>query len=178
MIANADRSDESRTVEVAMRTLGREPAMRGKARGIVLHIGAGTSTIARALQQHGWYGRALSFETSLDLDSALKRAGVEAHDVSLIWMDVDGHEAHCLRDASAIVAAGMPVVMKVWPEGLSRAGTSRDDFLTLTRRAFTRAIQILDAGTLPMSIAQVGTLYDALERSRSTATLLFLREGR
>ena len=166
------------TVDVAMRTLGREPAMRGRGRGLAVGIGAGTSPIVAALLTNGWYGRALSFEPPLDLGAALKRAGVEPHDVSLIWMDVGGREAECLRGASAIVAAGMPVVMKVWPEGLTRAGIARDDFLALTRRTFTRAIQILDAGTLPMSIAQVAALYDALERAHSAATVLFLREGR
>jgi FkbM family methyltransferase len=246
-----DRAYEPRTIDIAMRTLGREPAMRGKGRGMVLDIGANIGMISTALLTHGWYGRSVCFEPSpenlrllrinvaqnaLDarvtivgcalssapgqatfelsesnagdnrvrpaeaaagapgayhedqrrtitvpvdtLDHALKGAGMDAHDVSLIWMDIQGHEAECLAGASATLSAGMPVVMEFWPYGLARAGTSREAFLALARRCFSRAIRLLDDGAVPMSIEQVGALYDEVDRPNKMTQLLFLRDGR
>lgn len=242
-----DRAYEPRTIDVAMRTLGREPAMRGKQRGLVLDIGANIGMITTALLTHGWYGRAVCFEPSpenlrllrqnisqnrLDdrvtvvgsalssaageatfelsesnagdnrvrtgaapgayheerratitvpvdtLDHALGAAGIAAHDVSLIWMDIQGHEAKCLDGARATLAAGMPVVMEFWPYGLARAGTTRDAFLALARRSFTRALRLLDDGAVPMTLEQVGALFDEVSAPNKMTQLMFLKEGR
>ena len=247
-----DHAYEPRTLDVAMRTLGREPAMRGTQRGLVVDIGANIGMTTTALLTHGWYGKAVCFEPSpenlrllriniaqnaLDervtivgsalssapgeatmelsdfnagdnrmraadaaagasggfyredqrrtitvpvdtLDRALRTARVDPHDVSLVWMDIQGFEAQCLAGARETLAAGMPVIMEFWPYGLSRAGTSREDFMRIARACFSRAIRLLDDGPVPITLDEVARLYDAVNRPNKMTMLLFLRDGR
>src|SRR5205807_5320043 len=46
----------------------------------------------------------------------------DADDVTLLWMDIQGHEGHVLRGASALTGRGVPVVMELDPEALGRHG--------------------------------------------------------
>lgn len=58
-------------------------------------------------------------------------------DIALIWMDVQGHEANVLRGAQRLLSRGLPVVAEFWPYGLARSGTSREEFLDVTKQFFT-----------------------------------------
>ena len=59
-------------------------------------------------------------QTTLD---ALARRGVYTPaDVSLLWMDVEGHEGHILEGGSALTERGTPVVLELSPRGLARHG--------------------------------------------------------
>lgn len=56
------------------------------------------------------------------LDTALTGHGLDAADVAMVWVDVQGHEAHVLEGASELIAAGVPFTIEYWPYGLQRAG--------------------------------------------------------
>jgi FkbM family methyltransferase len=56
------------------------------------------------------------------LDTVLEEAGVAQGDISLIWIDTQGHEAKVLSGAQGTLAAGAPVVLEFWPYGLSLCG--------------------------------------------------------
>lgn len=43
--------------------------------------------------------------------------------VGLVWVDVQGHEAHVLAGAERVVEAGVPWVLEYWPYGLRAAGS-------------------------------------------------------
>jgi FkbM family methyltransferase len=43
-------------------------------------------------------------------------------DVGLVWMDTQGHEAHVLEGAAALLHSSVPVLAEYWPYGLRRAG--------------------------------------------------------
>lgn len=47
------------------------------------------------------------------LDDELRRVGVDAADVSLLWLDVQGHEPAVLAGAQRLLATGVPVVAEV-----------------------------------------------------------------
>lgn len=58
--------------------------------------------------------------TSID---ALVDAGeLDPDAVSFLWMDVEGHEAHVLAGASALLERGVPLVMEFCPRLFRRAG--------------------------------------------------------
>jgi FkbM family methyltransferase len=112
------------------------------------------------------------------LDGALAKAGIAAKDVRLIWMDIQGHEEKCLEGASATLAAGMPVCMEFWPYGLARAGTTRESFMRLIAKHFTKAYRVLDDGVVPLTMAEVTALFDEVSHPHKMTQLLLVKEKR
>jgi len=55
-------------------------------------------------------------------DSLVDAGDIDLGSVGLVWMDVQGHEAHVLRGARSLLESPIPVVMEYWPYGLRRAG--------------------------------------------------------
>jgi FkbM family methyltransferase len=56
------------------------------------------------------------------LDQMVDRGDVDLSDVGLAWIDVQGHEAHLLAGATALLSSDVPVVVELWPYGLRAAG--------------------------------------------------------
>jgi FkbM family methyltransferase len=56
------------------------------------------------------------------LDGLIAAGELPLDDVALVWIDVQGHEAHVLAGATAVFDAGIPVSIEYWPYGLERAG--------------------------------------------------------
>jgi FkbM family methyltransferase len=57
------------------------------------------------------------------LDEALAQSGINVCDISLLWMDTQGHEGLILSGAKRILAENVPVMLEFWPYGLIRTGT-------------------------------------------------------
>lgn len=55
------------------------------------------------------------------LDRCVAEGTLTLEQVSLVWIDVQGHEAHVLRGAKQLLDAGVPIVFELWPYGLRRA---------------------------------------------------------
>jgi FkbM family methyltransferase len=99
-----------------------------------------------------------------------------AQTVGLLWMDVQGFEGHVLRGASRVLARSTAVELEFWPYGLARAGTSRDDFMSVLGSSFTSVIDLRDPALPTRSVDYVGTLYDTLVGPfADTELLLFKR---
>jgi FkbM family methyltransferase len=56
------------------------------------------------------------------LDSLIEAGDVDLGTLDLVWMDVQGQEAHVLAGAQRLADAGIPIVTEYWPYGLIRAG--------------------------------------------------------
>ena len=56
---------------------------------------------------------------ALPLDQAIDAS---AEDISLVWVDVQGHEAHVLAGAPSLLRLRAPWVIEYWPYALTRAG--------------------------------------------------------
>jgi FkbM family methyltransferase len=56
------------------------------------------------------------------LDNVLSAAGVKPQEISLIWLDVQGHEPEVLEGASEVLSGGVPIVLEFWPEVLRKRG--------------------------------------------------------
>ncbi len=75
---------------------------------------------------------------ALRLDTALS---APAADVSLVWVDVQGHEAHVLAGASSLLGGKVPWVIEYWPYALTRAG-GLDRLHGLIAEHFSGAVDI------------------------------------
>jgi FkbM family methyltransferase len=56
------------------------------------------------------------------LDTLHADGVVDVDAIDLVWMDVQGHEAHVLAGAEQLLARGVPIMTEYWPYGLQRAG--------------------------------------------------------
>jgi FkbM family methyltransferase len=65
----------------------------------------------------------------------------EIEDVSVVWVDTQGHEGHVLAGASALLARRVPWVIEYWPRALREAG-GYDLLHALVREHFLEAIDI------------------------------------
>jgi FkbM family methyltransferase len=71
-----------------------------------------------------WPNRARRTATvpQVTLDTLAREGAFDPDDVSLLWMDVQGHEGQVLRGARSLTARGIPVVLELDPEALKRHG--------------------------------------------------------
>lgn len=56
------------------------------------------------------------------LDALVDDGRILLDNVALVWMDVQGHEAHVLAGASVLASREIPVLLEYWPYGLARSG--------------------------------------------------------
>jgi FkbM family methyltransferase len=59
---------------------------------------------------------------SVTLDALLNENNIHESDISLIWIDTQGHEGHVLSGASKLMNSPVPIVIEFWPYGLNRSG--------------------------------------------------------
>jgi FkbM family methyltransferase len=55
------------------------------------------------------------------LDALVKLGDLNLNEISVLWLDAQGHEGHILSGASSLLATQIPVVTEFWPYGLQRA---------------------------------------------------------
>ncbi|MDR3466987.1 MAG: FkbM family methyltransferase [Xanthobacteraceae bacterium] len=82
------------------------------------------------------------------LDSIFAENRIDFRDVGLVWVDTQGHDAHVLKGAPQLLAAGAPVVIEFWPYGLDRSGgyALLKDLIRETRRRVFDVKQSVRAG--------------------------------
>ena len=56
------------------------------------------------------------------LDSLMGSGEVDLAALSLVWLDVQGHEGHVLAGADALMAGTVPIVTEFWPSAMDRTG--------------------------------------------------------
>lgn len=77
---------------------------------------------------------------SRKLDDLLAQLGIAPDEISLVWMDTEGHEYRVLRGAEGILSAGVPVLIEFWPQRLRHNG----DFDSLVRLLAEKTRKIID----------------------------------
>jgi FkbM family methyltransferase len=89
--------------------------------------------------------------------------------LSLLWVDVQGHEAQVLAGASRLLATGVPTVIEYWPYGLRRADGLEllerlvaEHFSTIvdTSRGTAAEGRVLDGSALSQLSAQYPGTWD------------------
>lgn len=96
----------------------------------------------------------------LDLDS-----------VGLAWVDVQGHEAHVLSGATALLDSVIPIVCEYWPYGLDRAG-GLDRFNELIAGRRSRFVDLDAPGATARSTTELSTVAPRYQGNRFTNLLI------
>ena len=77
---------------------------------------------AQPPEQHGESQRRTVEVTCARLDDVLEDAGIAGSDVSMVWVDTQGHEGYVLAGAERLLQGPTPFVIEFWPYALRRAG--------------------------------------------------------
>ena len=59
----------------------------------------------------------------ITIDKLLNDMRVDASEIGLVWIDVQGFEYHVLRGMKKLTELKTPMVLEIWPYGLARADT-------------------------------------------------------
>jgi FkbM family methyltransferase len=108
------------------------------------------------------------------LDDYLASVPVAPSDVGLLWIDVQGHEHHVLEGASAVLAAGVPVVAEFWPYALARAGTDATAFVGLLRSRFRWFYDLEEAAPARCPVADADVLLSRYRADTAFTDVLLL----
>jgi len=76
---------------------------------------------------------------ALPLDALVAREGIAPSDVAFVWSDTQGFEREIVASGSGLWAAGVPLYVEVWPDGL-RAHGGCDAFVGEVERHFDRMV--------------------------------------
>lgn len=99
---------------------------------------------------HGEAGR-----RTIDVPVSTLDAEVEPEGVGLVWMDVQGHEAHVLAGASRLLAARVPWLVEYAPYMLDRAG-ALDRFEAIVAEHFAAFVDVRDRSPRVRPSAEIG----------------------
>ena len=59
---------------------------------------------------------------SQTLDDIISSLGIGLDELSLVWVDAEGHEYRILNGARNIITTGIPIVLEFWPQRLRQNG--------------------------------------------------------
>ena len=146
---------------------------------LTLHLSKRNSGDHRAWPDPKWPRRAIQVRGA-PLDSLLRETGIEAAEVSLIWIDTQGYEGSVLAGASGILSEQVPVVMEFWPWGLEQTGTL-ETCLGFLRQNFRYMYDLSEgSNATTRDVREIQDLAVELGSRSNTAQtdLLFLNDSR
>jgi FkbM family methyltransferase len=113
---------------------------------------------------------------TVPLDRALESVDARPDDVSMVWVDTQGHEPGVLAGASGLIAAGAPFVIEFWPDQYRQAGTL-DSLIALIQEQFTQYFDLHhpDRGAQP--VGRISSLTEELGESTDQTDIILLRGG-
>jgi len=85
-----------------------------------------------------------------------KEAEVDPHDVTLVWMDVEGFEPQACRGMPALMSLATPIFMEFSPE--FHGGADQREFAALLARHYARCMLFDRQGQRPVTFAHLGDL--------------------
>lgn len=95
-------------------------------------------------------------------------------DVSLIWLDIQGHEGYFLKGAQETILEARPVLfMEFWPYGIKRSGFSREEYCSLVSSLFSNYMNLTGDRRGPVeSTESFGKWFDQYPRPREMGVFL------
>ena len=128
---------------------------------------------------YGEAGRKLISVDSVRLDEIMQGSeAAQADRVSLVWMDIQGHEGKFLKGASEFIKAHrhVPVAMEFWPYGIRRSGMSKEDFCDVVKDLFQQ-FYILDETTPTLrDVDEIDRFFDHFSAPDSGAHLILVND--
>lgn len=110
---------------------------------------------------------------STTLDHFLSSHQINPGNISLIWMDVQGHEKHVLEGCSDLLLNySIPTVIEFWPHGLNNAKVKPEEFVQMIQKYFKFYYDLSDSTLTKKSVTNLIELYNKYQDQKFTDLLL------
>ena len=96
--------------------------------------------------------------------------------ISLIWLDVEGHEGSFFLGAQGVLKEGIPVVTEFWPYALDRSGTPRSQYCQIVSSIFTHFYTWAGERYEKHPIAKMDALFDSYTKPREMCQIILVRD--
>ena len=111
------------------------------------------------------------------LDEMLTALRLAPRDVSLAWVDIQGHEGFFFAGARATLAEGAPVVSEFWPYGILRSGMSRAEYVSTAGQIFTHFYHMHGTAAEKLPIARLDALFDVYAAPKEMCELILVNDA-
>jgi FkbM family methyltransferase len=98
------------------------------------------------------------------------------HEVSLVWVDIQGHEGHFLEGARRFLTRGVPMVAEVWPYALGRSGFGLSRFRTILSEFYTHFYVLSGKAVEKSRVSAIGQVFRAFAGRREACQVVLVRD--
>jgi FkbM family methyltransferase len=106
-------------------------------------------------------------------DSFLQEQKISDDEISLIWIDAQGHEGHFFLGAKAFFKRRkVPVMSEFWAYGIERSGISGSEYCSILAQTFSRFYLLTDKGFELKSISEIEGLFKTGHDPRKIGSLI------
>ncbi|NJM42186.1 MAG: FkbM family methyltransferase [Anaerolineae bacterium] len=109
---------------------------------------------------------------AVTLDQLLTQLSVRPADISLVWIDVQGHEGHVIESGHELFAHRPPTLIEVWRYGIERSGMSMQRFFEVISSHWSTYYLWQNGQFTKHAIAEMPGLLEALQPSAFENILL------
>jgi FkbM family methyltransferase len=105
----------------------------------------------------------------------LEYHSLEAGNIDLLWLDIQGHEGHFLKGASEFFSRRkIPCISEFWGYGIKRAGMTEEEYCRVAGQIFTKFYLWDKAGFQPKKITDLKDLFEKNENPRNIYSVIFI----
>ncbi len=113
--------------------------------------------------------------TALSLDQFFaENSDLKKDDVTLIWLDIQGHEGHFFEGARRSLHPGIAVISEFWPYAIARSGFSRSEYLRIVSNLFTHFYHSGSGNYDKRPIADIDKLFDLYMGPKQMCTVILV----
>jgi FkbM family methyltransferase len=102
--------------------------------------------------------------------------GLSKEDISVIWLDIEGHEGHFFMGAQKVLNAEIPVVAEFWPYALNRSGMSPLQYCRIVSDLFTNFYVLSGKHFEKHGISDINGLFDVYKAPREMCQIVLVRD--
>lgn len=111
------------------------------------------------------------------LDGVLsENPNLKAENVSLIWLDIQGHEGYFFEGAQNLLSRKVPVISEFWTYGITRSGMSLSEYKQIVSKSFSHFYDVTANTYTKQSIEEIDKLFDIYNTPRKVGSIIFVAD--
>jgi FkbM family methyltransferase len=105
-----------------------------------------------------------------------KNSNLNSEEVSLIWMDIQGHEGYFFDGAQNLLSRKIPVISEFWNYGIIRSGMSLSEYKQIVTKNFSHFYDISANTYAKSSIGDIDKLFDIYDTPKKVGSVIFVKD--